>query len=396
MMLFTFAKKYLFSSKKTRAVNIISWVSIIAITIGTAALITVLSVFNGIDGFVRSLYTSFYTDIKITSIQDKTFTVDNKTVQYIQQQPNVITVGKSLEENVLLSAGESQSIITLKGVDENYAAITNLNKVIRYGDTNIFTAEPRLIIGLSIANRMSISEQTIAPVSVFTFKSNAENISLQDAYTEASMYVAGIFSVQEEFDNKYCITSLMQMQNVMQDSNAITALEIKMKNDATAEQFVKLNKSYLASQNLKAETRYQQNKTLYYVLKSEKWMVYAIMSFMLLIASFNMLGSLSMLVLEKKKDIAILKALGNPEQATKNIFLTTGVFIGMFGAVLGCGLAFMICAIQAKYKIVKMAGDSFLLDAYPVKMLFTDFALVLITVLFISVLASWWPSRKAK
>ena len=202
-MLFTFAKKYLFSSKKTRAVNIISWVSIIAITIGTAALITVLSVFNGIDGFVRSLYTSFYTDIKITSIQDKTFTVDNKTVQYIQQQPNVITVGKSLEENVLLSAGESQSIITLKGVDENYAAITNLNKVIRYGDTNIFTAEPRLIIGLSIANRMSISEQTIAPVSVFTFKSNAENISLQDAYTEASMYVAGIFSVQEEFDNKF-------------------------------------------------------------------------------------------------------------------------------------------------------------------------------------------------
>jgi lipoprotein-releasing system permease protein len=394
-MLFTFAKKYLFSTKKTRAINIISWVSISAIAIGTCALITVLSVFNGIDSFVRSLYTSFYTDVKIARQDGKPFIATDSIIDYLQAQKNIGLISKTYEDNVLLSAGETQNIITLKGVDKNYVAITKLNNSVKYGDTNIFTSEPRLIVGMSIANRMSINEQSLAPLSVFTFKNNAENNNLQDAYTEANIYVAGLFQVQEEFDNKYCITSLQQMQAIMQDSQRITALEINTVDDKGAQDFVNNSTAFLQKYNLVAQTRYQQNKTLYYVLKSEKWMVYAIMSFMLLIASFNMIGSLSMLVLEKKKDISILKALGNTDAQTKNIFLSTGVLIGVFGAVIGAVLALVICLLQQQFKLVKMAGDSFLLDAYPVKILASDFALVLLTVIGISVLASWWPSRKA-
>jgi lipoprotein-releasing system permease protein len=395
-MIFTFAKRYLFSSKKTRAINIISWVSILAIAIGTGALITVLSVFNGIEIFVKSLYTTFYTDVKITNIQHKPFYATDSVINYLEAQKNILQIGKSYEDDVLLSADNAQNIVTLKGVDTTYANITKLNKAVKYGDTNIFTAEPRLSVGLSIANRMSISEQTLSPISIFTFKNNEDgNVSIENAYSEANMYIANVFSVQEDFDNKYCITSLAQMQNVMQDSNAITALELQMKNDEEAEEFVIKNKAYLAAKNLQAETRYQQNKTLYYVLKSEKWMVFAIMSFMLLIASFNMIGSLSMLVMEKKKDISILKALGNSDSNTKNIFLGTGVLIGLLGAGIGAILAFCVCLLQQKYKLVKMAGDNFLLDAYPVKMFFTDFVLVFFTVVIISVMASWWPSRKA-
>jgi lipoprotein-releasing system permease protein len=395
-MLFTFAKRYLFSTKKTKAINIISWVSITAIAIGTAALITVLSVFNGLDFFVRSLYTTFYTDVKISNVQHTAFHPSDSLIHYLKANKNIVCIGKSLEDQVLLSAGNAQNIITLKGIDSNYASITQLNKAVKYGDTNIFTSEPRLSVGLSIANRMSISEQTITPVSIFTFKSGLQGSnSLQEAYTESSMYVANVFSVQEEFDNKYCLTSLEQMQAIMQDSNAITAFELQMKNDDEAEQFVNKQQSFLASQNLVAETRYQQNKTLYYVLKSEKWMVFAIMSFMLLIASFNMVGSISMLVMEKKKDISILKALGNTDANTKNIFLGTGIFIGLFGAMLGSILAVVICGLQSKFKIVKMAGENFLLDAYPVKMLWADFVFVFATVVVISILASWWPSRKA-
>jgi lipoprotein-releasing system permease protein len=394
-MLFTFAKRYLFSSKKTRAINIISWVSISAIAIGTCALITVLSVFNGLDFFVRSLYTSFYTDVKISAISSKPFELNDSVLHYLQAQKNILQIGKTYEDDVLLSAGEAQNIVTLKGVDTNYVSITKLNNTVRYGDTNIFTTEPRLIVGMSIANKMGINEQSLAPLSVFTFKNNTDNKSLQDAYTEANMYITGLFQVQEDFDNKYCITSLPQMQAIMQDSNSITALEMKLSDDNAAEQFVKNSTAFLSTQNLKAQTRYQQNKTLYYVLKSEKWMVYAIMSFMLLIASFNMIGSLSMLVLEKKKDISILKALGNSDAQTKNIFLSTGVLIGVFGAVIGAVLALIICLLQQHFKIIKMAGDSFLLDAYPVKMVGTDFVLVLATVVCIAIFASWWPSRKA-
>jgi lipoprotein-releasing system permease protein len=395
-MQFTFAKRYLFSTKKTRAINIISWVSIIAIAIGTCALITVLSVFNGIDGFIRSMYGNFYTDVKIVSANHQSFAPSDTLMQYLKANENITAIAKSLEENVLLSAGESQNIVTLKGVDTTYAAITKLNASVKYGDTNIFTAEPRLIVGISIANRMSISEQTIVPVSVFAFSTNGQaNQSLMDAYTEAKVYVAGVFSVQEEFDQKYCFTSLQQMQSILKDSTAITAIELKFASDKSAEQFASTSQAVLAASNLQAETRYQQNKTLYYVLKSEKWMVYAIMSFMLLIASFNMIGSLSMLVLEKKKDISILRALGNSDAQTKNIFLSTGILIGLFGASIGALLALIVCWAQQHWKLVKMAGDNFLLDAYPVKMIPLDFILVFATVLCISVFASWWPSRKA-
>ncbi len=394
-MITSFAKRYLLQSKNTKAIQIIAWVSISAIAVGTAALITVLSVFNGIEGFIKTLYTNFYTDVKITSNTAQPFTEDATIYNYLQAQKNIVSVGKSLEENVLLTATQSQSIVTLKGVDQNYASITKLNDIVKYGDTNIFIAEPRLHVGISIANRMGISEQTITPISIYTFK-NEPNGNLQEAYTEASFFISGVFAVQEEFDNKYCITSLATMQKLLATPNTISAYEVKCKSDKEAELLIATIAPTLQKYQLKAQTRYEQNKTLYYILSSEKWMVFAILTFILLIASFNMVASLSVLVLEKKRDIQTLLAIGTKRVTIQKIFLFTGLLIGLLGAGIGTLLSLGICFLQAKFKLVKMSGESFLLDAYPVKVVATDIVFVLITVITIALLAAWWPSVKAK
>jgi lipoprotein-releasing system permease protein len=396
-MLLTFAKKYIYTKQQTKAINIIAWVSIGAMAIGTAALLVVLSGFNGIDNFIRGLYSDFYTDVKIKQENSQVFEPTQALYQLIKLDTNVISIANTLEENVLLSAGSIQNIVQLKGVDKNYINITRFNSRVQYGDTNIFTPEPRILVGLGIANTMQISEQSITPISIMAFSKDSNTTTLNtESYTEAPFYVSGIFALQEEIDGKYCISSLAKAQEVLAVPGMVNAIELKLKNDKTAAAFCKKNEVALAKLGLLAQTKYEQNKTLYYILKSEKWFTYAIMSFMLLIASFNLIGSLSMLVIEKKKDISILRAMGTKAQTIKNIFLSTGVFIGMLGAVIGIVIALVLCWIQSTFKIIKFgSGGSFLIDHYPIKIIWTDFLLVAITVFVISVVASWWPSRKA-
>jgi lipoprotein-releasing system permease protein len=395
-MLFKFASRFVFSKKQTKSINIISWVSISSIAIGTAALLIVLSVFNGIEGFIKTMYSNFYTDAKITTIDNTPFEFNNIVYQYLQQQKGVKNIGKSFEESVLISVDNIQNIISLKGVDEQYAKITHLSSIVKYGDTNIFDDQSRILVGMGIANRMGISEQSITPLSLYSFSKDSNQTELATAYTEAKFYTTGVFAVQDEFDSKYCFANLKTVQNFFSLPNSITAFDIQFSTEKEAELFVENSKSFLNQFGLKAQTRYEQNKTLYYVLKSEKWMVFAILSFIILIASFNMIGSLSLLVLEKKQDIKILYALGNSESNTKNIFLFTGILICLVGAAIGLIIALIICLLQQKYGFVTMAGDSFLLSAYPVKLLLSDFILVIATVACIGFIASYFPSRRAE
>ncbi len=393
-MLFTFAKKYLRTQNK--AINIIAWISVSAIAVGTAALLVVLSGFNGLDGFIRGLYGDFYSDVKIKKENNQLFEVSENLQNAIVNNKTVNYFAKTLEENVLLTNGSMQSIVTLKGVDENYIKMTHFNTHVVYGDTQIFVKEPRILVGMGIANSMQLSEQNLSPVGILAFSKDSGATLNQESYSDASFYISGLYTLQEEIDGKYCITSLQHMQQVVQAGNAVNALELMFVSDKAAEKFIVANKNIIESNGLIAQTKYEQNKTLYYILKSEKWFTYAIMSFMLLIASFNLIGSLSMLVLEKTKDISILKAMGSSRQMVRNIFMSTGIYIGMLGASIGIGMALILCFLQAKYKLVKLGGsDNFLLDAYPVKVVFTDFLLVLFTVFIISAIASWLPASKA-
>lgn len=396
-MILAFVQKYLLSKKNTKAINVISWVSIGAIAVGTAALLMVLSAYNGIDYFVRSMYSSFYTDVKISNSTITNFDADEAFFKKLQYNKYVQYASKTLEQKVLINHNTNQYIVTLKGVDGNYNKITNFNKYVKYGDTIIDNTEPRIILGIAISNSLQITEEGMSPVSVYAFNKDANfNTAPQDAYSQVDMYVTGIFAVQEDFDTKYAIASLNNVQLIANQENKISSYEIKLKTEKDADAFVKSITPYLQQNHLEAATKYEQNKTLYYILKSEKWMVFAVLSLMLFIASFNMIGSLSMLVLDKQKDISILKAIGMQDGNIKKIFMGTGIGIGLLGALIGAVIALILLLLQQHYGLLKMGGgEDMLLDAYPVKMLFSDFILVFFTISIIAFIASWFPSKKA-
>ncbi len=392
-----FALKYIFSKKNTRAINIISWVSISALIVGTAALVIVLSVFNGIEDFVKKQYTNFYTDISISPQAGKSFIADADLLQYLKSQKEVQSLSTILQENVYATHNNKQSFITLRGVDTAYNSITNFNNTVIAGDTHIANPDfKQMILGQSLCGTLEVSEQSLEPIILYAFNKDAKlSMVPEDAIRESPFYVTGVFAVQQEFDSKYGITSLQNVRDLLQAPDAISSIEIQLRNKVDADAFVKKTASKLTGNNLQAQTRLQQNKTLYYVLQSEKWMVFAVMSLLLLIASFNMIGSLSMLVMEKQKDISLLKAIGGSNRSIRNIFLATGLSISLIGAVLGILLAIIVCLLQMRFGIFTMGSDNLLLSAYPVSLQWLDVVLVFITVLLIGFLASIIPSIKA-
>jgi lipoprotein-releasing system permease protein len=390
------ARRYIFSSKRTKAINIISWISIGAIAVGAAALIIVLSSYNGIDAFVKNLYTSFYTDVKVSATRGNFFADDDALFQQIRTVPHVISVGKCLEEKAMLTNGDAQQVAVVRGIDQQYEKITKFKQFIKYGDTVLSDDQPRITLGISLANTLRISENAIAPLILYAFTGKGNlSTSPQDAYTSTELFVSSIFAVQEEFDSKYAIVSIAQAQELFNKQGELSSIEIAVDNIKNTAAVAQAVKAIVAKQNLKVETRFEQNKTLYYILSSEKWMTYAILALMLFIASFNMIASLSMLALEKRRDISVLKAMGAQTSTITRIFMSTGIGIGLLGAVIGCSIALVVCLLQQHFSLIKMQGDDLLLQAYPIKILWTDFVLVFVTVLIISILACILPSLKA-
>lgn len=372
--------------------------SISAIAVGTAALLIILSVFNGFEGFIKDLYTSFYPDIKITATQGKTFTTDYNTIKSIKELDGIKVISYSLEDKVLLSYGEDQTIAVLKGIDTNYNAITKMNESVNYGlmdFTNSQMSAP-IVLGLGIANKLGASEQSLMPITCYAFRnSKGLNLSNLSAFSQRDFGVQGVFYLQDDIDDKYAFAPLTMVQNLLGKEDAFSSIEIGIKEGANAKSIKSKLKNILSSKKLKAETRYEQNKTLFMILSSERWAVYAVLSLMLFIASFNIVGCLAMLILEKEKDIAILRTMGSQTSFIKKIFLSTSVLISLIGALIGCLLAIAFAIIQINFGLLKLGDDNFLVDAYPVDMHLFDFVLVVVTVVIIALIAGYWPAKKA-
>ncbi len=393
-----FAWRYFRAKKTTNAINIISWISIVAIMVGTAALILVLSVFNGFEGLVKSLYSSFYPDMRVSPTAGKNITLTAKQLHQLRSVKGVRDVSLVVEEKALLTNGEAQANAVLKGVDEAYVAVAGVKDHIVRGEFSLGTAdEPLLVLGAGVENAVGVqSDRSLEPLLLYTGKKGS--VDMQNPLNSVSsgqVYAAGTFIIQQEFDNKYVITNLDFVQQMLGLSpETYTAAEIALVPGADEEDVQQAIKATLGN-TYEVQTRYQQNRSLYSVMQSEKWVIYAILSLILVVAAFNMIGALTMLVLEKKLDISTLHALGGSRGLIQKIFLTEGLLLAGIGGGVGMLLALGIALAQIHFQLIPLQGGSFLISYFPVELHGADFLLVGVTVVVIAFIASWIPARKA-
>jgi lipoprotein-releasing system permease protein len=395
---FLFAWRYFKAKKTTNAINIIAWISILAIVIGTAALILVLSVFNGFEDLVKSLYSSFYPDLKIFPLTGKQITLTQDELNKLRSVKGVRSISMIAEEKALLQNGEYQSIIYLKGVDENYNAVTTVADHIIKGAFNTGeTNRPLLVMGAGIENAVGVqSDRNLSPLVIYLPKKAEVELSnpLQSISSD-TINTSGAFVIQQDFDNKYAITNLGFVKKMLgMPQDVYSAAEISIIADADEKEIKEVMKGVLKG-NYLIQTRYEQNRSLYSIMQVEKWVIYGVLSLILVVAAFNMVGALTMLVLEKKQDISVLHALGSSQSFIQKIFLSEGLLLATIGGGIGMILALALALIQINFKIIPLQGGSFLIDYFPVKLSITDFLLVGITVLTIALLAAWIPARKA-
>ncbi len=393
------ALRYLFSKKSTNVINIISYISITGMGVGAFALIVVLSVFNGFEGVIKDLYNVFYPEIVITPAQGKIFDNNDFIEQKMKADKSIASYTKTLEENAYFEYEGKATIATIKGVDENYTKTTDVADYVMQGDFYLSdSAKDYAVIGANINQALNTSiENNFAMLNIRVPKiTNATVFMPDDAFNTAYVIPAGIFSIQQEFNSKYVIVSLPLAQQLIGIDDAVSSFEIKLKKGIDAERQKEIFQSALGK-DYKVQTREELNEVLYRVVKMERWAVFAILSFILVIISFNIVGSLTMLAIEKTKDISILKAMGASQNDISKIFLLEGIFTALLGASIGLFLGLLLCYLQINFGFVKLAegGASFVVDAYPVKVISSDIFLTFFTVAGISLLASLVPAVKA-
>jgi lipoprotein-releasing system permease protein len=401
-MYLAFAWRYFKAKKSANAINIIAWVTVGVIAFATCCQILVLSVYNGFEGLVKSLYASFYTDIKIAPAKGKTFFITPAQLAQIKLQPLVQNFSLIAEEKALLqnnNAEGAQTVIYLKGVDSNYSNVCGVAAKTSKGQFNTGTVdEPGLVLGSGIQYAVGVNlNPAFEPdkLTVVLPKKNSISSDLLQSLSEGNVLPTGIFTIQQDFDNKYALTNIdfvKQQMGLLPDE--YSAVEIKL-NQGSNIQEAKEKLTALLGNGYNVQTLYQQNMSLYNTMKMEKWIIYAVLTLILIVSAFTMISALTMLVLEKQKDISVLQSMGAKRLTIQKIFLSEGLLLGGIGAALGIVLATIICLVQLQFKLVKIGGGSFLIDYFPVQMIATDFLLVAVSTAGITFAAAWFPSRKA-
>ncbi len=394
---FWFALRYLFGKKRTHAINIITWVAELGLAVGTAALILVLSVFNGFEDLIMQLFSNFNPDIKVTAAEGKTFEVDSSLLLRLEELEGITEVSQSLEEIAFFEYGNSQAFGILKGVDENYPKITGIDSTVREGKYLLRDDERYLaVLGVGMRNKLSVNiDNPFTPLNIYMPR-REKSSALQQPFRKKMTYPVGTFVIQQDFDNRYVLADLFFVQGLLGKRGQISALEIKLGPAADVEQ-VKAELKALLGPSFVVRDRYEQDEAFLKLLRLEKWMSYAILSLTMALVAFNMIGALWMIVLEKKRDIAILKAMGAQEGLVRRIFLSQGVLMSLLGLVLGFAIALGLYGLHThlEHGLISIP-QGFVVSAYPLTLRLSDFFLVGLTVLFIGLLASLLPANKAK
>ena len=384
------AQRYLFAKKSHNAINIISALSVACVAAVTMVLIIVVSVSNGFNDLISSQINAFDPDLKIAPVEGKTFVPDSLMIKKLEQMDGIKLVSKVLEENVLLKYGEKQYIATIKGVDDNYPKITGLDTMLVDGEFKLQeNKQPFALVGQGIAYYLELNISFVNPIIVYVLRKQASiSINPQNAINQKYIYPSGVFSIEPEHDAKYLIVPLNFVSKLLEDSVSLSSLEVKVNNGADIALVKEKIKNFLGDK-FTVKDRYEQKELLYRIMKSERFAIYVILSFILIIASFIIIGSLSVLIIEKKRDISTLHSMGAEKILIQRIFQFEGLMIMFFGGIVGLILGLLVCWLQIKFGLVQLKGfGSFVVDAYPVTIKIPDILYIILIVIVIGYFAT--------
>lgn len=388
------AKRYFFSKNKVSSVNLVSRISQFAIAIGTAALILVLSVFNGFEKLVLDMYNVFDPHIKITSNIGKTFHQDY-VVSELELNDGISVFSKTLEEKVLLKYNSKEYIATIKGVDSLYQAITNFDSIIVEG--NYFTNSDKsnvAVVGRGVAYHLSLSLGSLFDQITVLLPNRKKNnlLSIENSFTQKNLIPIGVFGVQQEVDSEYLISPLPFVQDLLSKNEIVTSIDILLNDEKQAER-IKFELQKKLGEDYKVQTRFEQHKFLYKIMNSEKLAVLLILLFILIISSFNIIGSLSMLITEKKSAIHLLQSVGMQNISIKSIFYYKGFLTVLSGTIIGLLFGLVFAFLQLKFGFITMGEGSFVISSYPVLIKALDVVFVFGTVIIVGCLSVIIPVR---
>ncbi len=386
-----FARRYLFAKRSTNAINIISGITVFGLAVGTAALVLVLSVFNGLEGLIKSMSSNFTPDVKVAPLKGKVFSIEADKLLKISELPGVIAISKTLEEIAFFEYRKNQTFGTLKGVDNYFHQVTAIDSSLFQGEYLINSDEANFaLLGRGMRNKLAVDIDNPVGFPLKVYMAKRRNST--KPFRSKLATPRGVFSIQPEYDQKYVLSSLEFAQSLMNYETEISFLEIKINPEISPTETVAAIKEIMGSE-FSVKDRYQQDEGFNKVMNVEKWITFAITSLTLMLVAFNMIGALWMVVMDKKKDISILKAMGATDKLVRNIFLNEGILLSFVGMGAGFALALFLYFLQKQFGIVPSPG--FIVDAYPIEMKFSDFVVVAITVFIVGLIASIGPSLKA-
>ncbi len=397
---FYIARRYLFSKKKHNAINIISAVSVCGVALATLALVCTLSVFNGFQDMVAGFFTAFDPELKITVREGKVFDPHESRVAQIHAMPEIEVWTETLEENAMVQYKDRQTMAAIKGVEDNFEQLTAIDSLL-YG-TGKFVLNDSVvdygILGVELMSELGTGIQFVDPLQVYAPKRNARVNMANPAASFNSDYLfspGAVFIVnQQKYDARYILTSLGFARRLFDYDIEVSAIEIKLKPGSNIDAVEKKMEKILGERFV-VQNRYEQQADVFRIMEIEKFISYLFLTFILAIACFNVIGSLSMLILDKRDDVETLRNLGAGDQLITRIFLFEGRMISVFGASIGIVLGLLLCFLQQKFGLISLGGGngSFVVDAYPVSVHLTDVLLVFVTVIAVGFLSVWYPVK---
>lgn len=388
--------RYFNSRNSTQAINIVSWISMGAVALSTTAMVVLFSVYNGLESYVKSMYTAFYPEIKVSPVKGKFFEFTTAELNKLRQIEGISSIGLSVEDMALLEGHDHQKVVRLKGVNNEWFKANGMQQYVNTGTASWPESNDVLSnIGVDIVAEMGIELQNpFQKIQLFYPKANTSFSGLDAAAALRGLAVApyASFHIQPELDGQFFLIPLEAAQELFDVGSKISAIEISLTRPETSERTIGLVKELLGK-NLKVLDRTEQNKTLFMATEMEKWMIYGILLMVLIVSSFNMVGALSMLAIEKKLDISVLRSMGASPKVIKRIFLNLGSLIAIAGGAIGLILGLLLVLAQMRWGFIEM-GEGFI-DAYPVELQASDLVVVCATVIVVGLGAAWYPAYRA-